>query len=326
MHRAKIRTFIILSLFVTLSLLGGNSKSPSGWLSDFEEAKALAAKEGKHILIYSCFADSGRRLGGEKFIRSARRRFVLLRVCLAKNAAQAKASNDYQLNHPLLANDVSKLWGCGDVRVADATGSFVKQLANLDDALTDTVETLSMRDGASPSKTKSMAGRTRIMPVPGVHWTTPVGWMDNFSTARELAALEKKDMFVVFAQYNCPPSSSYKKEILSSPIILNELSKKYVLVYLLIGRIDMMNIEENNRVLDELAEKANRTNWRCEGKRYPVTMLIPNDDSQITFISDSWAEVVALKKKKKLKRRYAEQQLAERFLNFIQEERERTVK
>ena len=326
MLQAKLRTLTIVSLAVAQSLFGGNAKSSTGWLSDFEEAKALAAKEGKYILICSCLADLGHRLGGDRFIRSARRRFVLLRVDLAKDEAQAKASDDYRLNHPLLANDISKWWGHRDIRIADAAGSFVKQLANLNDALADTLETSSTRDKAASPKAKGVADKPRIMPVPGTHPTTPAGWMDNFKAAQEIAAREKKGLFVVFAQYNCPPSVSYKKEILSSPIILNELSKKYVLVYLLIGGIDIMEIEEHRHIFDELTEKADSANWRNRRGRYPVTMLIPNDDSKMSIISDSWNEVETLKKQKKLKRRYAEQQLAERFLNFIQEEQKRAAK
>ena len=329
MWQAKLRTLTIFSLVVAQSLFGGNAKSSTGWLSDFEEARALAAKEGKRILILSVFAENEKYMPSySQFVRAAKRRFVFLRINLAKGLHQVSTPSDYRLNHPLITNDDSKWWGGNDIRVVDADGTFVKRLVSLDEVLTDAFNATSKRNkkARKDKDGKGDAAESQVMRLPGTHPTTPAGWMDNFKAAQEIAAREKKGLFVVFAQYNCPPSISYKKEILSSPIILNELSKKYVLVYLLIGGIDIMQIEEHSHIFDELTEKADDANWRNRRGRYPVTMLIPNGDSKMSIISDSWNEVEALKKQKKLKRRYAEQQLAERFLNFIQEEQNRAAK
>lgn len=325
MWQAKLRTLTIFSLVVAQSLFGGNAKSSTGWLSDFEEAKALAAKEGKRILILSSFAENEKYMPRySRFVRAAKRRFVLLRINLAKGLHQVSTPSDYRLNHPLITNDDSKWWGFfNDIRVVDADGTFVKRLVSLDEALTDASNATSKRNKKARKDGKGDAAESQVTRLPGTLSATPAGWTDNFRAAQEMAVREKKPLFVVFSLDNCPPCISYRDEILTAPAIVNELRKEYVLVYLRMGGryggIFTMEIHENKQIFKELM-------GQHSGAAYPVTIMMAADGTQKSVIMESWGKVVALKKQKKLKARYAEQQMAERFLDFIKAERKGVVK
>jgi len=341
MWQAKLRTLTIVSLVVAQSLFGGNAKSSSGWLSDFEEAKALAAKEGKRILILSTFWEIEKYMPSYKrFVQAAKRRFVLLRINLAKGLPQVSTISDYRLstpadyrlstpadyrlNHPLITNDDSKWWGFFDeIRVVDADGKFVKRLVSLDEALTDAFDSTSKRNKKARKDGKGDAAESQVTRLPGTWLMTPAGWMDNFRAAQEMALREKRSLFVVFINDNCPPDISYRDEILTSPAIVKELRKDYILVYLRVGGYGggMFTIEsyENNQIFKELM-------GQHSGAAGRVTIMMAGDGTQKTVIMDGWRKVEALKKQKKLKHRYYEQQLAERFLNFIKEEQKRSAK
>jgi hypothetical protein len=333
MWQAKLRTLTIVSLVVAQSLFGGNAKSSRGWLSDFEEAKALAAKEGKRILILSTFCEYEKYMPSYKrFVQAAKRRFVLLRINLAKGLPQVSTisdyrlstPSDYRLNHPLITNDDSKWWGFfDDIRVVDADGTFVKRLVSLDEALTDAFDSTSKRNKKARKDGKGDAAESQVTRLPGTWLMTPAGWMDNFRAAQEMAVREKKSLFVVFIQDNCPPDISYRDEILTSPAIVNELRKDYILVYLRLGGYGggafTIEFHENVQIFKELMGPHSDVTSL-------VTIMMAGDGTQKSVIMDSWRKVEALKKQKKPKRRYAEQQLAERFLNFIQEEQKRSAK
>ena len=349
MRRTKLSTLIILSLAIVQSLFGGKLGGLNGWLSDFEEAKALAAKEGKYILICSDFAEGGRWVedgwgcfpgyhhffkspegqfvkramhGGEHFIRKAKRRFVLLRINLARGLHQVSSPSDYRLNHPLIANDDSKWWGYGDIRVVDAAGKLVKRLVSLDEALADAFETKSKRNKKTRKKAKDDVPQSQVMDLPGTCHTTPAGWMDNFRAAQEIAVREKKSLFVVFTLDFCTPCSSYRDEILTSPTIVNELRKDYILVYLLMGgyggSMFTMMYEENRQILKELMGDRNTA--------YPVTVMMEGDGTQKSVVLGPWEKFAGHNWKKRLKDSYTERKLAEKFLDFIKEERKRIVK
>lgn len=325
MWQAKLRTLTIFSLVVAQSLFGGNAKPSTGWLSDFEEAKALAAKEGKRILILSSFAENEKCMPTySRFVRAAKRRFVFLRINLAKGLPQVSTPSDYRLNHPLITNDDSKWWSFFDeIRVVDADGTFVKRLVSLDEALTDASHATSKRNKKARKDDKGDAAESQVTRLPGTLSRTPAGWTDNFRAAQEMAVREKKSLFVVFSLDNCPPCISYRDEILTSPAIVNELRKDYILVYLRMGGcyggIFTMEIHENGLIFKELMGKHS-------GAVYPVTIMMAGDGTQKSVIMESWGKVEGLKKQKKLKARYAEQQLAERFLDFIKAERKGAVK
>ena len=382
-RRLKI---ISVVLVVASVLFGGDnrsSKASNEWLTDFEAAKALAVKEGKLILVCSCISGGNSWVWGSwrnyndiptdtvlprcistkfwpgdvHFIRAARRKYVLLRVNLA-DGLDAEDYSKFRLNHPKINNDDSKWWGCGDIRIVDATGSFVKKVAKLDDVLSkDVLEKTSgqvRKQDKKNKNTKRGGTQPQIARVQGTRYTTPDGWMDNFRYAQDIALQEGKDLFIVFTSHVIPcrvknksldehrehcyeilmhgggyngeleewRDLSYKTVILTSPLVINTLQKEFVLVFLSSEHCLEKPVEkENEQILKELLKRADMES-RHRGLGGPITMLMTNDGKQISVIMDSWGEVKSLiQSMPKLKRRYAEQQLAEKFINFINDKR-----
>ena len=100
-------------------------------------------------------------------------------------------------------------------------------------------------------------------------------------------------------------------------MVINTLQKEFVLVFLSRNFSRTIKEKEKEQILKELLKKANMES-RHRGRGGPITMLMTNDGKQISVIMDSWGEVKSLiQSMPKLKRRYAEQLLAERFINFI---------
>ena len=362
-----------------------SSKAPQKWLTDFEVAKSLAAKESKLILVCCCLSKDNSwgswhlyngtptdtvcpRLSKTtlfepndlKFIRQAKWKYILLRVNLADGLSDEKCL-DFRLNHPKIKNDDSDWWGCGDIRIVDAAGSFVKRVAKLEDALSNDLLQSASGYGhkqikKSQKKPKSDKTQPEIVRVSGTKYSTPGGWMDNFRYAQEIALQEEKDLLVVFLPFafNCwmtkrpadtyrdfiydslvhhdgerlgSGSGTYRTAILTSPIIINALRKDFILVYLEVpgGSCPVAaadsEMKENEHILRELLKKVGKSPLYSEVNSDPITILMTNDGKLISVVMNSWETVKELASMKKLNRRHAEQQLAEAFIKFINEKK-----
>ncbi len=226
------RAMILLALVVlTASTLLGAVKSkgvPSGWIEDFEEAKAKAAKEGKHILMCCLESDSywGQRLLRQvfsqgKFSGKAKKRFVLMMVDMAEDAKNLSPTALKQ--NPKLRSEYN-LWGYGGPRIVDCDGVQIKQIDRIDgDAnsywakLNAETQDLPKAEKKSPAasvaaaeetgdsgkqkrdKRKSASSRRNakndpvpeepISRIPGTGKSTPAGWIDDFYAAQELSLI-----------------------------------------------------------------------------------------------------------------------------------------
>ena len=253
----------------------------------------------------------------QKSERSLKRRYVLLWLNLAKNLPEASSPSDYRLNHPIITNDDTKWWKDGDVRIVDADGKLVEKKQGLDARVATPKRSKNVR-----KETKDNVVQSQVTRLPGtILWTTPDGWMDDFRVAQEIAVRENKSLFVVFTLGNCPPCISYKNQILTSPTVIKELRKNYILVYLLMGGYQLPPVisEEYKQVFKELL-------GQHSGAAYPVTILMAGDGTQKSVIMGTWGKFAGRNGQKNLKESYTEQKLAEKFLDFINAERKKVVK
>ena len=134
----------LLALVVaTYAAFGVPSRSkgvPNGWIEDFEEAKALSAKEGKHILMCSVRSDRmwDKRLvqnvfSQSKFTGKAKKRFVIM---MADFADDARNLSVIAMRQNPEIRDRYRLYGNGTACVVDCNGQLLQRLSDINgDAL-----------------------------------------------------------------------------------------------------------------------------------------------------------------------------------------------
>lgn len=224
---------------MTLFGLTKSKGVPSGWVEDFEEAKAKAAKEGKHILMCSVESDYsyGRRLMQQvysqgKFTGPAKKRFVLMMVDLAsdvKNLSPTALKQNSKLKSEFsLYSGYMNIIDCDGVLLKrvergsdEAYSCWVKlnaDTADLPEAEKKDIkpgdktnnsgaskQSRERRDAQPASRKDGKAARDSkedtepVSRIPGTGKSTPAGWMDDFYAAQEIARKENKLIFTVFS-------------------------------------------------------------------------------------------------------------------------------
>ncbi len=126
---------LIAATFTALGIPSRSKGVPNGWIEDIEEAKALSAKEGKHILV--CSIRSDRKLEQQlirdvfsqgKFSGKAKKRFILMMADLTDNT-QNLSSVAMRQN-----SDIRKSYhlnGNGSACIVDCTGQMLLRLGNI---------------------------------------------------------------------------------------------------------------------------------------------------------------------------------------------------
>lgn len=139
MRGFKWRFGLVAIALLSTSMLWAASRSkgvPSGWIEDFEAAKAASAKEGKHILMCCVASDSywsGKRLrevfSQGKFSGKAKKKFILMMVDLAEDAKNLSPTALEQ--NPKLKREYD-LWSDGGPRIVDCDGVLLKRIDRIE--------------------------------------------------------------------------------------------------------------------------------------------------------------------------------------------------
>ena len=139
----KVWTVLLALVAATYAVFGAPSRSrgvPNGWIEDFEEAKSLSAKEGKHILMCSVRSDRmwDKRLiqnvfSQSKFTGKAKKRFVIM---MADFADDARNLSTVAMRQNPDIRDMYRLYGNGTACVIDCDGHMLQRLSDINgDAL-----------------------------------------------------------------------------------------------------------------------------------------------------------------------------------------------
>ena len=139
MKKFKSRFRLMTAVVLSTGALWAAARSkgvPSGWIEDFEVAKATSAKEGKHILI-CCVASDGywgdhmlRQVFAQgKFSGKAKKKFVLMMVDLARDV---KNLSPTAINQNSKLQDDYQLWPYSGPRIVDCDGVLLKRIDRIE--------------------------------------------------------------------------------------------------------------------------------------------------------------------------------------------------
>ena len=169
MHALRMVTALLALVAAAYAAYGVPARSkgvPSGWIEDFNAAKAAAAKENKHILMCSITSDSltGKRMYNEvysqgKFTGKIKKQFILMMVDMsndAKNLSRVALVQNIDIRRRY------NIWGNGNCCVVDKNGSALKRFSIEGDAMSCWIRVeAATKDIPPPLPTKQADGESR---------------------------------------------------------------------------------------------------------------------------------------------------------------------
>ncbi len=125
----------ITSLGCLLLVLGVNHINAQEWLTDFEEAKQIASKNDKHIVLVfagsdwcaPCIKLERQVLGTEEFKKNAKQNYVFIKADFPRKKKN-RLSEEQQTHNNKLAEKYNRSGGFPMVMVLDKTGKKLGEI------------------------------------------------------------------------------------------------------------------------------------------------------------------------------------------------------
>ena len=286
-----MRLNLLLALVALAGAVRGSELSkavPTGWIEDFEAAKASAAKEGKYILTVFSGSDwcgFCRKLDSEvfsqaEFRKKAAEKYVLVMIDSPRD--KSRLSKLAAEQNPEL---VRRFGICGypTVIVADAYGDAVSRssgykrggpagyLKVLDELMAGKVWPRPGSPGPRrPESERQVATAPSQSAAPQRNkagTSTPEGWTDDYYAAKETARKSGKRIFIVFSGSDwCGFCRKLERELLSQKAFMDAIRPRYVPVFIDSPRdktlLSEKCREQNPKVEAELEARGGRPNVR----------------------------------------------------------------
>ena len=286
-----MRLNLLLALVTLAGAVRGSELSkavPTGWIEDFEAAKASAAKEGKYILTVFSGSDwcgFCRKLDSEvfsqaEFRKKAAEKYVLVMIDSPRD--KSRLSKLAAEQNPELVRRFG-IRGYPTVIVADAYGDAVSRssgykrggpagyLKVLDELMAGKAWPKPGSPGPRrPESERQVAASPSQSAAPRRNksgTSTPEGWTDDYYAAKETAKKSGKRIFIVFSGSDwCGFCRKLERELLSQKTFMDAISPRYVPVFIDSPRdktlLSEKCREQNPKVEAELEARGGRPNVR----------------------------------------------------------------